>query len=53
MAVDDTPVTSGDDLMHQFENAGVGGRVTLTVVTDGRQREIPVTLMAVTPTGGR
>jgi S1-C subfamily serine protease len=53
VAVDGEPVHSGDDLMHLFENAGVGGRVTLTVIDEDQKRQVALTLMALSPAGRR
>ncbi len=47
VAVDGKEVRSGDDLLHMFEKAGVGGRVTLTVERDGDRRTVPITLIAL------
>jgi len=53
VAVDGEPVRSGDDLMHLFENAGVGSRVTLQVIGEGQERQVALTLVALTPAAGR
>jgi S1-C subfamily serine protease len=47
VAVDGKEVRNGDDLLHLFENAGVGGRVTLTVQRDKDRRTVPITLIAL------
>ncbi len=47
VAVNGEPVRSVDDLLHAFEVAGVGARVTLTVVRDDRPRQVPVALVPV------
>ncbi|NWF99358.1 MAG: trypsin-like peptidase domain-containing protein [Thermoanaerobaculaceae bacterium] len=47
VAVDGVPVRSVDDLLHAFESAGVGARVTLTVARDERTREVRVTLVPI------
>ncbi len=46
-AVDGKGVRTLDDLLHAFEDAGVGARVTLTVERDERRREVPVTLVGI------
>lgn len=46
-AVDGKPVRTLDDLLHAFEDAGVGARVTLTVERDKRRRQTPVTLVGI------
>lgn len=46
-AVDGKPVRTLDDLLHAFEDAGVGARVTLTVERDGRRRQVAVPLVAL------
>ncbi len=46
-AVDGRPVRTLDDLLHAFEAAGVGARVTLTVVRDERPRQVVLTLTAL------
>jgi S1-C subfamily serine protease len=45
VAVDGTGVRSSDELLHQFESAGVGATVTLTVERDGERREVRVKLV--------
>ncbi len=47
VAVDGEPVKSHDDLVHAFENVGVGGQATLTLVRDGRSRDVVLKLVAV------
>jgi S1-C subfamily serine protease len=46
-AVDGKAVTSVDDLLHAFESKAPGDKVTLTVVRDGRSREVAVPLVAL------
>ena len=46
-AVDGKPVRTLDDLLHAFEDAGVGARVTLTVERDERRRQVAVPLVAL------
>ncbi len=46
-AVNGKPVQSVDDLLHAFEQKGVGARVTLQVEREGRQRQVSVTLVAL------
>ena len=41
------PIESADDLMHVFEQAGVGATVTLKVVRDGEARTVRVPLVAL------
>ena len=41
------PVESADDLMHVFEQAGVGATVTLKVVRDGEARTVRIPLVAL------
>lgn len=43
-AVDDTPVTSADGLIIALREHSVGDEVTLTVVRDGKEQEVKVTL---------
>lgn len=47
VSVDGKPVASVDDLLHAFERAGVGARVTLGVMRDGKLRDAELTLMAL------
>jgi S1-C subfamily serine protease len=47
VAVDGAAVTSTDDLMHRFEQAGVGARVRLRLNRNGKERELDLTLVAV------
>ncbi len=47
VAVNGKPVRSEDDLRDAFEAAGVGASVTLTLVRDGRKREVPVQLAQI------
>ncbi|RMH17151.1 MAG: PDZ domain-containing protein [Acidobacteria bacterium] len=47
VAVDGQAVRSTDDLIYLFEQAGVGGRVTLTVERDGEQRQVEIQLIAL------
>jgi len=47
VAVNGEPVRNLDDLLHAFESAGVGARVSLTVARDDRTRQVTVTLVAV------
>jgi S1-C subfamily serine protease len=47
VAVDGRRVHSVNEMRDIFEEAGVGGHVTLTVVRDGRELEIPVELARV------
>ena len=44
LEVDGKRVRTVDDLRDRFENAGVGGRVTLTVERDGRRRTVEIEL---------
>ena len=44
VAVDGKPVHSVDDLLYQFEAAGVGHEVTLTILRHGEKRTVRVTL---------
>lgn len=44
IAINDKPVTSGEDFIGQVEENRPGDTITLTVVRDGRQLKIPVTL---------
>jgi S1-C subfamily serine protease len=46
-AVDGHETKSAEDLVHAFETAGVGTRVTLTVVRDGERRSVEIRLVAV------
>jgi S1-C subfamily serine protease len=46
-AVNGKAVRTLDDLLHAFEEAGVGARVTLTVERDQRRRQVSVTLVAL------
>jgi S1-C subfamily serine protease len=46
-AVNGHPVASVDDLLYEFEAAGVGARVELTVSRGGRRRTVTVRLEAV------
>jgi len=47
IAVDGRATRSAEDLVHAFETAGVGTRVTLTVVRNGERRSVEVGLVAV------
>ena len=47
IAVDGRATKSAEDLVHAFETAGVGTRVTLTVVHNGERRSVEVGLVAV------
>jgi len=47
VSVDGQEVASADDLLHAFERAGVGKRVTLGVVRDGERREVKLKLVAL------
>jgi S1-C subfamily serine protease len=47
VAIDGKRIRSSDDLMHAFEQAGVGGSITLTVQRDGKERSVTVKLIAV------
>jgi len=47
VAVNGKPVASRDDLLHEFETAGVGADITLTVMKDGRKRDVAVRLAEV------
>jgi S1-C subfamily serine protease len=44
VAVDGKPIASTDDLAHEFELAGIGKTVRLTLVRDGKKREVSVEL---------
>jgi S1-C subfamily serine protease len=46
VAVDGKSVKSGDDFLDAIENKKAGDQVTLTVVREGQQRQVPVTLEA-------
>ena len=43
-AINDKPVTSGEDFIGQVEENRPGDTITLTIVRDGKQLKIPVTL---------
>ena len=43
-AVDGQPITSLEDLQTQIQNAQPGQQVTLTILRDGQQMSVPVTL---------
>ncbi len=47
VSVDGKAVESVDDLLHAFERIGVGKRVTLGVLRDGKRREVELRLMAL------
>ncbi|HEV8142353.1 MAG TPA: trypsin-like peptidase domain-containing protein [Methylomirabilota bacterium] len=47
VAVDGKPVKNEDDLRDEFEAAGVGSTVTLTVVRDRTRRDVRVPLVAL------
>lgn len=47
VAVNGQPVESLDDLLYAFEQEGVGGRVTLTVLNGRKKREVEVTLISM------
>ena len=47
IAVNDEPIESHDDLAHAFERAGVGAKVTLTMMHDGRERRVDIVLVRV------
>ena len=47
IAVDGEPVSTGDDLMHLFEGAGIDAEVDLTVVRDDVHKTIRITLIAL------
>lgn len=46
-AVNGVRVRNVDDLLHAFEEAGVGARVRLSVTRDDATREVPTTLVAI------
>ena len=47
IAVDGRETRKAEDLMHAFETAGVGAKVTLTVLRDGERRSVVIRLVAV------
>ena len=47
VSVDGQEVASVDDLLHAFERAGVGKRVTLGVVRNAKRREVKLKLVAL------
>jgi S1-C subfamily serine protease len=47
VAVDGREMRKAEDLMHAFETAGVGTKVTLTVLRDGERRAVAIRLVAV------
>jgi S1-C subfamily serine protease len=46
-AVNEKPIKNLDDLTYLFEDAGVGGQVSLTVLRDDKKREVELTLIAL------
>jgi S1-C subfamily serine protease len=47
VAVDGRPVEDNEDLLYALEEAGVGAEVELTVLRDGRERKVRLSLVAV------
>ncbi|MFQ5513756.1 MAG: S1C family serine protease [Myxococcota bacterium] len=47
LAVDGVPVQTVDELLHAFEEKGVGARVRLELLRDDRRRKVDVELIAV------
>jgi S1-C subfamily serine protease len=47
VAVDGRPVDTLDELLHAFEEAGVGGKVRLTLEKGGQRRDVSVSLIAI------
>ena len=45
-AIDGQNITGMDDLLSQLQGARVGQKVTLTILRDGRQQDVTVTLSA-------
>jgi S1-C subfamily serine protease len=47
VAVNGTEIETSDDLMHLFEQAGVGATVRLLIDRNGKEREVSLKLMAI------
>ena len=47
LAVDGHETRQAEDLVHAFESAGVGAKVTLTLLRDGKRRSLEMRLIAV------